>query len=189
MCSHAPSCPMFAQARLATFLQTTSPAQLLRRRKLADAHGLHTLRRRGRTGCLSGLRASSAAAAAPTAAQPPQDPAEHSEGPPKAPLRAWHQYWALGWPQKQEQDKKPRKLSKIVSKLWKIMNVNGYLLSAALFCMVSSIPTGHGRMCMWLWEVACHTSCVRAPSMGRKQRARPGLARGLSIHTGCCSVD
>ena len=160
-CSHAASCPVLAQAQLAAFLQTRSRAQPLRRRRLTVAHGLHTLRRRGRTGCLSGLRASSAAAAAPTAAQHPQNPAGHSESPLKAPLQAWHQYWSLGRPQKQEQDKKPRKLSKIVSKLWKIMNVNSYLLSAALFCMVRYIPTGHGRTCMRPREVACHASSVR----------------------------
>ena len=161
-CSHAAACPVLAQARLAAFLQTTSPAQLLRRRRLTAAGGLHTFRRRGRTGCLSGLRAFSAAAAASTAAQPLQNPAEHSESPLKAPLQAWHQYWSLGRQQKQEQDKKPRKLSKIVSKLWKIMNVNSYLLGAALFCMVRSVPTGHGRMCMWPWGLACHASCMRA---------------------------
>ncbi len=52
--------------------------------------------------------------------------------------RTWHNYWSLGRPQKQQQDKNPKKLRKIVSKLWSIMDVNGYLLTAALFCMVSS---------------------------------------------------
>ncbi len=52
--------------------------------------------------------------------------------------RSWHNYWSLGRPQKQQQDKSPKKLRKIVSKLWSIMDVNGYLLTAALFCMVSS---------------------------------------------------
>ena len=159
--SHAAACPVLAQGRPAAFLQTTSPAQLLLRRRLTVAHGLHTLFRRGRTGCLSGLRASSGAAAASIASQHPQNPAEHSGGPLKAPLQAWHQYWSLGRPQKQEQDKKPRKLSKIESKLWKIRNVNGYLLGAALFCMVRSVPIGHGRICMWPWGIACHASCVR----------------------------
>ena len=152
-------CPVLAQARLTAFLQATSPAQLLRRRKVTIAHGLQTLRRKGKTRCLSGLRASSAAAAAPTAAPSSQNSsAEHVEGPLKAPLRAWHQYWSLGRSQKQEQDKKPRKLSKIVSKLWKIMNVDGYLLSAALFCMVRSVPIGQGQVCVWPWGIACHAS-------------------------------
>ncbi|CAL5226115.1 g8932 [Coccomyxa viridis] len=49
--------------------------------------------------------------------------------------RTWHNYWSLGRPQKQQQDKNIKKLRKIVSKLWSIMDGNGYLLTAALFCM------------------------------------------------------
>jgi hypothetical protein len=85
----------------------------------------------------SALRASSAASAASIADERPHSSSNSSsESPLKAPWRAWHSYWSLGRPQKQEQDKQPKKLTKIVSKLWGIMDVNGYLLTAALFCMV-----------------------------------------------------
>lgn len=94
--------------------------------------------RAGRERCLSGLRASSAASAASVADHVPQSAPESSSGSPlSAPLRAWHSFWSLGRPAKRQEDKNPRKLSKIVSKLWNIMDVNSYLLTAALFCMVS----------------------------------------------------
>lgn len=85
----------------------------------------------------SALRACSAASAGPRVDERPQSSSySDSESPLTAPWRAWHSYWSLGRPQKQEQDKQPKKLKKIVSKLWSIMDVNGYLLTAALFCMV-----------------------------------------------------
>lgn len=56
----------------------------------------------------------------------------------KAPVRAWKSWWALGREPKNENAQRARKLGAITSKLWQIMNVNGLLLTAALFCMVSS---------------------------------------------------
>lgn len=54
----------------------------------------------------------------------------------RAPVRAWESWWALGRNPKVEKTQRFKKLGPIVSKLWKIMNVNCLLFTAALFCMV-----------------------------------------------------
>ena len=83
-------------------------------------------------------RASSAASPATLANSAPLSASEGRSGNPLTSLsRTWHSYWSLGRAQKQQQDKSPKKLGQIVSKLWNIMNVNGYLLTAALFFLVS----------------------------------------------------
>ena len=70
--------------------------------------------------------------------------------------RRWHSYWSLGRPQKQQQEKNPKKLTKIVSKLWSIMDVNKLLLTAALFCMV-------GPLMELITTALCLESFLHAP--------------------------
>lgn len=57
-------------------------------------------------------------------------------------LQAWDSWWSLGREPKNEKAQRARKLGSIASKLWKIMNVNGLMLTAALVCMVtfSALP-------------------------------------------------
>ena len=122
----------------ASFPVLRRTAQIIGRKRSALIYEAARQSKAGRANSFhSALRASSTASAAPIADERPHGSSNsNSESPLTAFWRAWHSYWSLGRPQKQEQDKQPKKLRKIVSKLWNIMDVNGYLLTAALFCMV-----------------------------------------------------
>ena len=133
-----PPSPRLRCRRLEDLTQRKTTSFLIGRRPLPFT--TRTLRdsRKSRDRCL--LRAVSAASAASVADQVPQSSSHDASNSPLGRLsRTWHSYWSLGRPQKQQQDKNPKKLRKISSKLWSIMDVNGYLLTAALFCMVSSV--------------------------------------------------
>ena len=117
--------------RLASFLTGRKPLPLTARAFRQS--------RRSRDGFFLGLKASSAASVSSVADQAPHSGSQGTSSSPLTSLsRRWHSYWSLGRPQRQQQEKNPKKLSKIVSKLWSIMDVNKLLLTAALFCMVSS---------------------------------------------------
>lgn len=84
--------------------------------------------------------ASSAGAAAGPAA--PSDNQEqqsaHQHGIFGAPAKAWQRFWSLSAPSNSEAQK-AKNLSAIASKLWKIMDVNMWLLTGALICMVGAL--------------------------------------------------
>lgn len=86
--------------------------------------------------CRSTLHTVFAKAAAAAQAHSPGRKAQQGDSFLKAPLQAWDSWWSLGREPKNEKAQRARKLGSIASKLWQIMNVNGLLLTAALFCMV-----------------------------------------------------
>jgi hypothetical protein len=138
--------PIVGRRQPAWFLEAA------KQRKAGRARSFHSAR-----------KASSTASAAPIAEQNTQGSSNSkSESILTAPWRAWHSYWSLGRPQKQEQDKQPRKLRNIVSKLWNIMDVNGHLLTAALFCMVTAFSTTvHGMIFTSILHASRFTPSLR----------------------------
>ena len=133
----SPPCPLLRCRPPKELPPRSKPSFLVGRRPLSFTTRASRHSKRTRDRCF--LKAISAASAASVAVDVPQSASKGASGSPLGVLsRSWHKYWSLGRPQKQQQDKNPKKLRKIVSKLWSIMDVNGYLLTAALFCMVSS---------------------------------------------------
>ncbi len=96
-------------------------------------HSNSRLQRRSRCRLSPILATASAAALAPSQDEGPKGHLSLFS----APLQAWDSWWSLGREPKNEKAQRARKLGCIASKLWKIMEVNGLMLAAALFCMVS----------------------------------------------------
>lgn len=88
------------------------------------------------------------------------------------PLRAWHEWWALGrpGPGQSAAAHDAKKLSAIVSKLWAIMRVNYWLLAAALVCMVRLACMHRHRCCSR--RCMCRRLCE--PLSGQCQRESCG---------------